>query len=359
MGECDLSKERKSDSVPGKFSLRIDFVDDTKAASVMEVARILERIQTLVNHIGDSLTGSSFRLRGSSPAPVLKRCKLVFDRADVGSFDADLRIEDTQTLIDAPSLGESSLLLLHDISERIDKEDNPERFISENIPDSRHRSRIIEDLSEIWPKPYAEYEVDLKFPSMEPLRLTRDRRLVLDGLRSQPSMQEKASVVGVLATLTVAPKARKEMVIIGPDGKTKCSMSKELAARAKRLIGTPVRAYGDAEFDPTGAVAHLVEVSGIEEFSQLDLNRILYGDEELRLQGPVEVDVSYRDDMWMMENSELNIFSSAADYDECLAEFQSDFLFVWREYGKAEDGGLSKSARTLKNLVLSYVGGRE
>ena len=351
-----VSRRRKSGSVPGKFRLRIEFRDGKTPAPVMEVARILSRVQSLVYHIGDSLIGSDFRQRGSPPAPVIKRCRLVFDEVKIGSFDAGLKVEDAQTLIDGPSLGESSILLFRDISEKIEEEGDPERFVRESIPDPRHRSRIIGDFAEIWPSSDDEYEVNLRFPSKPIVKMSRERRLVLDGLRCRPSMQEKTSVVGVLATLTVAPKARKEMFIIGPDGRIRCSMSREFAGRAKKLIWKPVRAYGEAEFDSAGDIVQLVEVSRIEPFSQLNLKRVFYDDQELRLKQPVEVEVDYQDEMWVMKNEDLGIYSVSESYDDCLSEFQSDFLFVWREYGNASDRKLSKSARALKSLVRSLSG---
>lgn len=352
-------KMKRDASLGRKFNLKIDFPDDAEFPPIMAVGKILTELQTLVYHIGDSLVGSDFRLRGSPPAPIKKRCNLVFQRVSLGSFAAELMVEDTQSKLDAPPLGVSAITLLHDVSEKIEEGKDAEEYINGVFPDPRHRARIIADFGKIWPRTEDNYEVDLHFPNKVPVVLTRGRRVIVDGLLSRPEMQQKASIEGVLAGIEVAPKNKKEIKVIGPDGTIRCTMAREYEVWAKRFLHRPVRVYGDAEFDEAGDISEFVNVTRIEPFNQLQLKRIYYKDDELTLKKPVEVAVDYirKDDLWSMENEDLGIISMAESYDACLTEFYSDFLFVWRTYGQADSEKLSREARELKNLIESLVGG--
>jgi len=342
-----------------KFHLKIVSIDGDKPVSVMTVGRVLTNLQTLVYHIGDSLVGSDFRTRGSPPIHVIKRCNLIFKDVSLGSFSADLAVQDSQALIDAPPLGESAITILYDMSGQVERGDTAEDFLNETFPDPRHRSRVVGDLAQIWPSPEDDYELNLQFPSKPIVKLTQAKRLILDGLKCRPEMQQKTSVQGVLSTITVAPRKKKELHVIGPDGKIRFSMSSEFEKRAMRHIGKPVTAFGEAEYDSEGNIKELMNITQIEPFNHLELKRIYYEDEELSLIKPVDVEVDYRDDMWVMENEDLGIISKEEDYDDCLSEFYSDFLFVWRSFGLASGKQLSPDAKRIRGAIRTLVGGSE
>jgi hypothetical protein len=88
---------------------------------------------------------------------------------------------------------------------------------------------------------------------------------------------------------------------------------------------------------------------------ETNIQRISSGGSELPLAQPLRIAIDFRDGNWIMENQELGIISISADYDQCLEDFNSEFLFLSREYGGADDSSLTLDAKALKSKVLEYI----
>jgi hypothetical protein len=326
---------------------------DDKYITIRNAATFLNHLQILINHIGDYLTGSDYRTTGHSPDFVRQRCSLIIKNVGVGSLEAELELADKQeTLSDVPSLGEASIETFYKILQKISEGHQLEDNLNKMLVHKLHRRRIIEDIFKIWPDEHDGYAVEL-FSDASPVDLKPDRKLTLEGLLSHLGTQQETSVKGVLGTLGVMPQ--KIMQIVGPDGKIKCHFRKEQEEAAKRLIGKPVIVYGEATFDAEGNVREMVNVGQLKQFAYIELQRIFSEKEELQLQEPIIVSVDYRDDRWVMENEELGITATALDYDKSIRNFNDEFLFLWKEYGKEQDINLSIDARRLKDKIQQYI----
>jgi hypothetical protein len=134
-------------------------------------------------------------------------------------------------------------------------------------------------------------------------------------------------------------------------------MSAEHEAAARRYLGKPVMVYGEADFDAAGNPREMVNVTKIEPFSEIQVQRIFSTDTELKLSSPLTVAVDFRDDHWVMEHEDLGIIATDSDYEKCFRDFNDEFLFVWNEYGNADEAALTSGALELKKKIISVVRG--
>jgi len=321
---------------------------------IEDASVFLNRLQTLVNHIGDYLTGSDYRSRGRSPQSVRDRCTLVFKKVEVGSLTVQLRLEDSQTtLTNTTTLGEDSVKTFHDLMHIVERGNDVEKKVSSVIDNPLHRNRIVEDMVKIWPRADGTFSAKIKLRDEKALFLNPSRKLLLEGLLQHVAPHE-STVKGVLGMVRVVPD--KLMKIIGPDGQIQCTFPKNLESEAVNFIGKPVIVNGEASFDAEGNVKEVVSVSRIRPFNSLTVQRILSSKgQELVLSESLVISVDYEDDSWIMKNDELGIVAMNRDYDETVNEFNDEFAFVWKQYGSAPDNKLTDDAKQLKNKIVHYV----
>jgi hypothetical protein len=89
------------------------------------------------------------------------------------------------------------------------------------------------------------------------------------------------------------------------------------------------------------------------------ISHVVKGKKNIPLKVPVDMVVSFGEDGCMMENAALGIVGCAETYDDCLMEVNDELIFVYNEYGKADDNALTKDAQRLKRLILRHFEGTE
>ena len=268
---------------------------DNRPIAVNSAAEnFLEQIQSSINHIGDYLTGSDYRNRGHSPESVISRCNLIFKKIEIGSLTIEVELEDKQTALEGEALGEASIKKFYEIIEKISAgllEEDLKKMITHPL----HRSRIVEDIYKIWPDENNGYIVGILAPLVQPVELKPTLKLVVEGLLSRFRTREIKSVKGILGPVQLMPN-RKIMRIVGPDGQIRCYFSKEKEELAKKLIGKPVIVYGQGIFDASGNVIEITDVAQLKQFTDIELQRILFEDKEIQLLEPILIGIDYRDD---------------------------------------------------------------
>lgn len=343
---------------PRRFDLAIRLLTPGEPVPVRVVVERLASIQAALVHVGDYLTGSDFRVRGVSTRAVRAKCTLLVKEAGVGSFTAGLELAPyglAETGL--PGLGEAALARFQQLISAVEQPGDLGLTVDSLVADPRHRTRILKDLVEVWPGERDDLTVDVLFEGQEPSRLSPRGRVLLEGLTYREGGAEATSVKGVLGTVHVNPGEEYIRVTGGPDGTVRCLIGAELKESARSLLGKPVVASGQAEFDGAGNVRLLASVDRIEPFREVTLQRIFSDERELVLRQPLGVSIDYRDQRWAAENDDLGVFASNEDYDECLKEFQDEFFFAWQEYGSAAEADLTPGARELRRALRELVGG--
>ena len=336
------------------FQFKIAPSDKGKKVPVRTVVEKLDRLQMALVHLGEYLTGSEFRARGRAPESVRKRCALVISDVRIGSLETTLELEDPQIALGGPTLGEDAIEKLLELARSVEEDEDVGSRLNETLKHPLHRSRVLQDLKNVWPEIDEHIELELHPRDGPSSKLTPRGRFVLEGLVSMMKAPEEASVKGVLWMLAVEP-GPPVLRLDGPDGRIKCAYSKDVEEMAKRLIGKPAAVFGEAEFDAAGNVREIVRVTKIERFQEITLQRLFRADREIVLREPLTIFVDFVEGMWTMENEDLGIIASGDTYEDCLAEFQDEFFFIWKEYAQEDDERLSKDAKSLKTKLSAIV----
>jgi flagellar basal body rod protein FlgF len=337
------------------IDLSLESTGDIRGVAIKDAANFLYELQLLINHLGDYLTGSDYR-KGPSPESVSKRCELFIKEIETGSVKATLQLQDKQLALEGATLGESSIDKFHEIMDIIANGKEIENNLKRSIDHNLHRTKIIEDLHKLWPNEKDNYLVRIFYSNKE-IKLESDTKLLVEGLLHRNETQ-KTSVKGILGELKVMQNKRMR-IIGGPDGNIGCTFSKEKMDQVKKLIGKPVTVFGDADFDSYGSIKEMTDIEKLERFTEFKLHRILSEEKEITLSYPIIVDVDYSDDQWILKNDELNIMGFGETYDESLKEFNEEFVFVWKEYGLANDNDLTYDAQLLKKNLMHHLESRK
>lgn len=105
----------------------------------------------------------------------------------------------------------------------------------------------------------------------------------------------------------------------------------------------------------TLAPYQLINIESIDKDTTQKLYHIFSGKKALSLMKPIELTTDFRDDIWTMENKDLDIISMSTDYEECLRDFYDEVFFVYEEYGQEDDDKLTNGAKELKRKILQHV----
>lgn len=79
------------------------------------------------------------------------------------------------------------------------------------------------------------------------------------------------------------------------------------------------------------------------------------GDLKLVFTRPLVVNLSDDGQKVVASLPELGLFAPATTDEAALAELQKDLVWLWREYGEADDAELSGDARALKQALKEMV----
>lgn len=88
------------------LNVHIESTQEAKRLPIRHVANLLDQLQTTVYHIGDSMAGGDFRIRGHPQDAIIDSCELVIQDVKKGSLNFDLTLQDQQTTLTGASLGE-------------------------------------------------------------------------------------------------------------------------------------------------------------------------------------------------------------------------------------------------------------
>jgi hypothetical protein len=342
-----------------QVELVIQSSGESKNVPVAVVVEKLRQFQASITHAGDYLAGGTFRRSGPSQESVSERCALVVTKASTGSFRATLALQDTQTTLgDHETLGEEAMDRIALIANCVEEGKEVERRLGEIIPDPQHRARIIDDLCGVWPTEGERVKVSLAIAGSGVPELTPRGQLVMKGVLTNLERQgaRAASVRGVLSIMSVDPSPQV-LKVVGPDGSIRCTYGKEFMETAKSLIGRAATVYGEAEYDAKGQVREIVNVTKLERFDEVTIQRAFEVGRELVLKNPLPLAVEYIDGLWSMECEDIGLLATAEDYDDCLQRVQDYLFFLWDEYAQEDDSKLSPGAKKLKTRLLALVRG--
>lgn len=280
--------------------------------------------------------------------PVDEGCKDI-------QLQSSLVLADEQSVLYGKKLGEESVDLCSEMFSTIDKGGDLENYMNERIDNPMFRRRILSDISSLIPSGSDKLYLDYRSGPSKSILHSGHKKMVKSILSS--SRQVKITITGILSQMRVT-QGPKNIMMVGPEGRTRISYSPDTEAGLFDALyrRTPVKISGIALMKGDGRIERMVSIEKTESIEKVEKNRILVDDVYLTLKKPLELLLDYSDDMWIMKNEELGIYSQCKDYNKCLEEAEEEFVFIMKEYLDEPDKSLTKDAISLKNSIRALLG---
>jgi len=146
----------------------------------------------------------------------------------------------------------------------------------------------------------------------------------------------------------------KMFEIEGPDGKIKCGYTKELHETVLKFLTKPVMVEGLLT-TTAGKPRKVPKVFSIKPFEKTPLSRIITEGRELKLREPIDINVAFKEDVWVFEYPELNIISCGETYNDTIESFQEDFIELFEHYALGDSKKMTGNALKIKKLFKKLV----
>lgn len=93
----------------------------------------------------------------------------------------------------------------------------------------------------------------------------------------------------------------------------------------------------------------------ISEESKSELSTIYFQDSFFILKQPLQVDMTFEDDVWFIRNHMLNINVWGSSVDEAIDAFNFAFYSIYRNFGIEDNERLSPEGIELKNSITEII----
>jgi hypothetical protein len=329
----------------------------TERLPVNLLAEKLQAAQRALFNIATSITGGG--RKGPWRAEVLAACQLHFVSAAKGSLDLLAEISDIQHLAEryaAGALGEQSLNTFEKTSTAIVSKD--EDRIRQLFPDTSHRSRVLKSFMSLLPEDEADYELEVSTAGKS-IRFTSEYRDFVAHISRDEETPEDAvrTITGKLFRIEVSTGARQLGLLVN-NRQVVCYYPASMEDSLRELIpGSLVEIEGRASFSADEQIDRIEEVFDARplQLAPLFWKRIAVGDRLFFLNTPMNIDVDFRDGVWVHEFSPLGILAFAPTRKESLEAFRAEFASAWDFIASEPDDKLTSDAVRLKNALKRIV----
>ncbi|MBM4083615.1 MAG: hypothetical protein FJ272_02400 [Planctomycetes bacterium] len=210
------------------------------------------------------------------------------------------------------------------------------------------------------PEEEADYELSVLTPQGG-VKLVSELRPKLIGLThadiAEIPDEAGRTLTGILYLIQVATGERQLGVIVS-NRRIPCFYAPEYEDVVRDLIpGSLVEVEGRATLDERGQVHRIEDVVDVRPVQLVPLywSRIVYGNRRFHLREHIQIQVDFRDGLWIHEYAPLGILAYAETRAESLNAFRMDFAACWDFLAQEGDHGLTEDARVLKAKLLSLV----
>jgi hypothetical protein len=110
------------------------------------------------------------------------------------------------------------------------------------------------------------------------------------------------------------------------------------------------------EIDEAGNIREVSDILNIKKFDCLHLPHIVTEQGEISLKEPLDVTICFEDENWIFENEPLHIVEYNRDYSTALADFQDQFLYLYKRYLKGRTDNLVGNAILMRQYLAMLTG---
>jgi hypothetical protein len=224
-----------------------------------------------------------------------------------------------------------------------------DRNLDDIISDIAYKSRLLSDISNIWPKKRG-YRLSFQGQGDRCFDLSDSNRDRLERFTSvRPRDKEEEVRVGVLALLRVENGKQMKIEKAGEDFRAEYSSNLELKAR--ELLGLPVRVFGRAERISGQPKIKKFEVINIESFDKDPMVEFDWDDLKFVPNLSIETQVDYSEGFWTLSLPYIDAVGRAEDFYDAERMLKEHVHFLWNEYVLCSEEELGETGKMLRAIL--------
>ena len=322
--------------------------------SVSAVSSNIQAIQNLMYIMGDHLEGHQPRSAGDFPKSVKQNCELVISGLELGSAAITMKLADSQHGLDEAggTYGERAISLVGAV---IDIASNREAIFPEIVGllhgDEHRAIRTIQEMDSLWPDSDSIYDVTLGFSSLGTIKLDGTRKPIIKNALVRPPKPTEKTISGRMVELSVDRK--RQFVIDTPEGKYTCRYPPELEETVIKRIKQLVNVSGLIE-----ATKHTINIESEMAFKplkSLPLTHIKFDGGIRELQYPIDLDVEFEGDEYILYNNEFNLLVTSSNLKEGMERVGNELKLLWLDYAEEETGNLTEGGIVFRDKLRSLL----
>ncbi len=321
------------------------------------LADILKGIQQTVYYIALSEKHYDIKKKVRVPNDIQKACELRRVLEKPGSYAVVVQVaEPPQMAVFEPDIGLNSCKKFLDIINTLSNQASAS--LTELVPDSLHRRRILRSIESFCPKFGDEWQLSLSGFGMPPTGcLNAKVRQDIGKLLVEKQIEHRV-ITGELVRLHL-DENRLAIEYKPTQRVLDCYYDPELEDFVIQNLRDLIQVYGKVQLDSNGQPDKIVEVFEIAELDlrPLRLTLVTSDDTVLVLNSPLEIEAIFDEELQevVFELPEFNIIAADVKREEAIQQLQSDLVWLWKEYVDVPEQTLSEDAKNLRERLRALV----
>ncbi|EHQ36073.1 hypothetical protein [Methanoplanus limicola] len=331
-----------------------------KEVPAIILADYIRSIQNITYITGDYIYKNNYRSGGNFPKKVKDSCKLIFKELKLGSIDATITIQQTNSTLfpeEEPVEGK-----IFDLTKEVIKTINYERNINEKLfdilPDEFRTNRILKEIDSVWPGKNSGYSIEMAYGWDEIIKFSPERKEVIQKAKNIRPMRYSGDLYGRIIDVRV--DNRQKFEIDSTIGIVEGNYHTIQESKFKELLGHFVRISGMIE--EKGNKVNIIinpEEESVGEIESIPLDKLTsFPDENMNLSYPLDVTVEWdnEESEYILTNDEFSLLGVAGNLKDAMAEIEVGVQFLYDEYLLEDDKKLTNKAIELKKRIAVLFG---
>jgi len=321
-----------------------------------DAGNLLISLQNMVWHMGNYLEGQPYSEGGRLKKQIVDDYGLVIKSLSSGSIAIEVgsqetflttRFEDGR-VTPQPLAVNRAITYVTDFIETIS--DGGDRDLDDIITDLSYKSRLLSDVSNIWPKKKG-YRLSFRGQGGRCFDLNEPERGRLERfISARPRDKEEEVRVGILALLRVENGKQMKIEKAGEDFQAEYSL--ELELKARELLGLPIRVFGHAERISGQSKIKKFEVINIEPFDKYPIAEFEYKGTKFSPNFSIDAQVDYNAGYWTLSLPFIDAVGRAEDFYNAERMLNEHVHFLWNEYVMCSEDELGETGKMLRIILL-------
>lgn len=305
--------------------------------------------------IGDYLEGHKARSAGDYPKSVKQNCELVITGVEQGSLAVRMGLSQPQKALPFPDLdgtfGERAIKMANTVLGIASSEHLIYPKILGLFEEDEHRAyRSLQELENIWPDEDLPYHIEVSFGKKERVELKPERKPIIRDALVKPPEPSAKTVTGRLVEISVERK--RQFAVDTPDGRYVCKYPPELEEYVIRRIKHLVSVSGTLEGNKR--VINIENEMAFKPLKYLNYTHVKFDTDRIKeLAKPINLEVDFEDEEYILYNSEFNLLVTSKDLKEGMEEINKEFLLFWSDYVKEDINNLTEGGIGFREKLLS------